>query len=134
MGDESRGEPVQPDDGGRDDFRAFLEAWTDGDSVRAWARKIGMDQSTLIRQLARRDPNVHVVVALCREYRIPLLEAFVAAGFITSAEATQAAAHGVLQGATDRQLVEEMLRRVEAREAGPDLTEPVSDDVVNGQV
>lgn len=113
-----------------DNFRAFMAKATGVESVRAWARKAGVEPTTLLRQMARGEIKPQTLVAICRAYGIPFLRAFVAAGYITQGEADNAGVHGALEDATDRQLVEEMLRRVERREAGPEITEPVGDDLL----
>lgn len=124
---------VHQGDASGKDFRAFLMEATGGDSARAWARVAGVEPSTLMRQMARGEIKAQTLVAICRGYGIPLLRAFVAAGYITQDEADSVGVRGSLADATDRQLVEEMLRRVERREAGPEITEPVGDDLVEGQ-
>lgn len=127
--DDTQGDDVV----GGDDFRAFMTDATGVDSIRAWARTAGVEPTTLTRQIARGEIKAQVLVALCRAYRIPFPDAFTAAGFISAEEARGAASSGALHDATDRQLVEEMLRRVERREAGPEITGPVPGDLVDGQ-
>lgn len=59
-----------------------------GDDQTAIARKTGVDQSSVSRwKTSGRPGNVDNVAKLARGYGHPVLEAFVAAGFLTSAEA-----------------------------------------------
>lgn len=111
-------------------FRAFLRSYLLDDSANEIARKLGMHQTTWSRQLQGSMP-IETVVKLCRKYRIPMLEAFVAAGFITQAEADVIGRQRGIEAATDRELAWEMLRRVAAGEASAQLTEPVAQDDVD---
>jgi len=112
-----------PQHGGVNTFEEYLSARV-GESLRAVERAIDFKPTTLGRHI-RESLRVETVVAICRAYRLDLAEAFVAAGFITEDEADRLGTARALAGATDRQLVEEMLRRVEAGEATAALTEPI---------
>ena len=114
-------------------FRQYIATIAATDSLRPVALKANMEPSTLGRQLDG-TLKVETVVAIARAYDAPLLHAFVAAGFISQDEANDAAALSTLTSASDRQLAEEILRRViEAEEMHPELTNPLtmheSDDV-----
>jgi hypothetical protein len=103
-------------------------------SLRSVALAAGMHPSTLIRQLSG-EVKVGTVVAICRAYGAPILPALVAAGFITADEANTATVDVALLEATDRQLAEEILRRViEAEGEHPELTAPIGDDQVDEAV
>lgn len=94
----------------------------------------GMHPSTLVRQLDG-EVKVGTVVAICRAYGAPILPALVAAGFITRDEANSATVEVALVEATDRQLAEEILRRViEAEGEHSELTEPLGDEQVTAAV
>jgi hypothetical protein len=103
-------------------FQDFLRPYLDGDNESAVARKLGMVATTYARQVEGNMP-VATVVKLCRKYSIPMLDAFVAAGFITSAEADVIGRSRGLRDATDHELALETLRRVEQGTASAALTE-----------
>ncbi|MBF4625506.1 hypothetical protein [Clavibacter sp. VKM Ac-2872] len=113
-----------------DTFETFLRSYTYGDSDRVMARKVGMTNTTLGRQLQSSVP-VTTVVRLCRVYGIPMLDAFVAAGYITEMEADVIGRQRGIRQASDRELAEEMLRRVGSGEASVALTEPVEQELVD---
>jgi hypothetical protein len=106
-------------------FDDYLKHLTDGASYRAIAERAQIEPSKLTRQL-KGELKVQTVVAVARAYGGSLLRAFVAAGFITEDEATSMAALSGIEKATDRELAEEILRRVRANEGEhPVLTEPI---------
>lgn len=53
---------------------------------------------------------MQTVVAICRHYQLPMLPAFVAAGYITTGEARAISSFDI-HALTDRELAEEILRR-----------------------
>jgi hypothetical protein len=111
-----------------EELKAHLAQQTHKASWRSIALRSGLEPSTFTRQLDG-EVKVQTVVSICRAYSLPLLPAFVAAGFITLPESEEMAGYSALLALSDRSLVEEMLRRViEAEESGesrPELTEPV---------
>jgi transcriptional regulator with XRE-family HTH domain len=111
-------------------FAAFLRPFLLGDSANEIARKLGMQQTTWSRQLQGNMP-IGTVVRLCRVYSIPMLDAFVAAGFITDTEAEVMGRSRGLRQATERELLAEMMRRVENGTATAALTEPVEQELVD---
>lgn len=111
-------------------LKAYLDRATGGKSLRSIAAEVGMEQSTLSRQLSG-EVKVQTVVEICRAFKLPMVEAFVAAGFITQDEAGSMEVESALRAATDRQLIMELLRRVDAKEAGPEITEPVDESVLD---
>jgi hypothetical protein len=110
-----------------EDFEAYLSRITNGASRRAVADAAGIEPSTLTRQLQRGRVPVETTVAICRAFHADLLEAFVEAGYITSLEATGLTGRGALDAATDLQLAEEILRRVQAA-SSTDLETPLDDE------
>lgn len=113
------------------ELRAHIAHITHNASNRSIARAAGIEPTTLNRQLDG-DVKVQTLVAICRAYRAPLLPAFLAAGYITTDEARAMGSISALAEATDRELVEEMLRRVVTAESEhPELTEPVSQDAID---
>lgn len=111
-------------------LKAYLDRATGGKSLRSIAAEVGMEQSTLSRQLSG-EVKVQTVVEICRAFKLPMVEAFVAAGFITQDEAGSMEVESALRAATDRQLIMELLRRVDAKEAGPEITEPLDESVLD---
>jgi hypothetical protein len=111
-------------------FEAFLRPFTDGDSGRDMARKTGIEQTKLRRNIKGRTP-VATVAQLCRSYSIPFLDAFVAAGFITEAEADVIGRSRGLRHATERELVTELMQRVKDGEASEVITEPVEQEIID---
>lgn len=106
----------------------FLESAT-GRAMSRMATDIGMVPSTLTRQFKAGTVPVVEIVKICREYGVDLLEAFVAAEFITQAEADSLSSKGALSGATDAELTGEILRRLESGSATTALTDPIGADV-----
>jgi len=94
-------------------------------SRRAIADAAGLDPSTLTRQLSRGRVPVQTVVAVCRAYDADLVEGFLAAGYVSAAEAERMSSGGSLESATDEQLVGEILRRRRNGSASAALTEPL---------
>ena len=111
-------------------LEAFLRPFLTGDSANEVARKLGMQHTTWSRQLRGTMP-IGTVVRLCRVYSIPFLDAFVAAGYITDTEAEVIGRSRGLRHATERELLAEMMRRVEDGTATAALTEPVAQDVID---
>ena len=111
----------------------FLESTT-GRAMSRMATDIGMVPSTLTRQFKAGTVPVIEIVKICREYGVDLLDAFVAADFITRAEADSLCSKGALSGATDAELTSEILRRLEVGSATRVLTDQIGDDAdgVNG--
>lgn len=92
--------------------------------MRAIAQRIGMEPSTLNRQ-ARSEIPVQTLMTICRAYKLPLLDMFVAVGYVTPEEAEQALIENGLAQASDAQLMHETLRRVHVGEAGKFITRPL---------
>lgn len=103
----------------------FLERATNKASRRAIADAAGLDASTFTRQLARGRVPVQTVVAVCRAYGADFVEGFRAAGYVTADEASRMTSGGALRAATDEQLVQEILRRLQQGSASGALTDPI---------
>lgn len=103
-------------------FTDHILAATREPSVRAVARRTGIEPSTLSRQLKGAAP-VSTVVAICRAYRLPFLDTFAAAGFITASEASAAfteVPEATLRAVPQIRLASELLRRAETRDGSGD--------------
>lgn len=100
-----------------------LVAATGARSMRAIARAIGMEPSTLTRQT--KNLPVQTVVAICRAYGLPVVPMFVKVGYITVEEAASGMLEQALANATDTELMAETLRRVQAGKASKIITGPI---------
>ncbi|WP_104333782.1 hypothetical protein [Rathayibacter sp. AY2B5] len=117
-----------------DALREHIEQISGTKSLRSVALAAGITPSTLVRQLDG-EMKAATVVAICRAYGAPILPAFVAAGYISPDEARASISEAALRSATDRQLAEEILRRViEAEGEHPELTDPISDEQTTAAV
>ncbi|WP_043993638.1 hypothetical protein [Leifsonia xyli] len=106
-------------------FDEYLKRLTNNASYRTIAQRAQIEPSTLTRQL-KGELKVQAVVSITRAYGGSLLQAFVAAGFITADEASNMATLAGIEKASDRELAEEILRRVRAAEHNhPNLTGPI---------
>lgn len=100
----------------------FLRA-TGARSVRAIAMKAGLEPSTLNRQLTGSNTlAVETVVTICRAFDLDFADAFVAAGYITEAEADRLGARVALSEFSDLELAREIVVRIENATASEDLT------------
>jgi transcriptional regulator with XRE-family HTH domain len=69
-------------------WREFLGKATQGDDQSVIAKRTAVDQSTVSRWVTTGRPGkVENVVKLARAYNVPVLQAFLAAGFLTEEEA-----------------------------------------------
>lgn len=110
-----------------ENLREYFLGITGARSERAMAARAGIDQSTLNRQL-KGGVTVETVVSICRAYELPLAPVFVHVGFLTQDEADRFSDAFQLARFTDLELAREIVRRLEAGEAGPELTEPIDSD------
>lgn len=97
----------------------WLEART-GVSRRQMALKLGHTPSTFYRNVE----TAEVVIAVCRAYNVNPIEGLVAAGLLDQAEVLEAASTASLSGVPEKELLQEVLRRVEKREAS-ELNKPI---------
>lgn len=115
----------------------YFAALTGNASFRQMGQHSGINHSTIRRQLkGEGDATAALVAELTRSYGGNVLEAFVAAGFITKEEAGSPNLAEALRGASDMELAQEIVRRAASGVAGPELTEPIDlehhDNVVVG--
>lgn len=83
------------------------------ESPKAMATKTGIDGPNFSKWKAGQIPGPQVVAAFARAYDVPVLEAFVAAGFLTAEEARQRpAAQPSWDGIPDAELVRIISRRL----------------------
>lgn len=107
-----------------DDLNEIMKAATGERSVRAIALRVGMEPSTLTRQL-RADLPVQTAVAIARAYGVPVVPLFVEVGYITGDEAREGVLAMALEQASDAELMTETLRRVQAGKASRVITAPI---------
>lgn len=107
--------------------KALTTDWLDQvigtDSNRAAAEKAGIEQSSLLNRRKRCGVTAEDVIAIARAYNRPVVEALVATGFLTSNEAFDSNMRSTLAEASDANLANEILRRLQNGQAGPVLTE-----------
>lgn len=82
------------------------------DSIREVARRVGMNQGTLNRQINLDQLTFETVRDVCRAYERPLIPALIATGHITHEDAGIDRAEAALQSASEQQLVDEVGRRL----------------------
>lgn len=90
----------------------WFEALSNGDAINAAAKKAGVDQATLNRQLAKGVLSPAMTVALARAYQVDVLDALVTQGLITDDDI---AAHGIrvsLADASDAELARAISERL----------------------
>lgn len=91
------------------------------------ARAAGVDGSTVSRWKSGLAPKPENVAAFARSYRRPVLEAFVAAGYLTPEEANeQPTARPSLTDLSSDELIHEIARRLKAGEQGERDTSPMN--------
>lgn len=108
------------------DTGTWLEAKA-GATRRQMALKLGQTPSTFYRNIQ----TAEVIIAVCRAYDINPIEGLIQAGHLEQQEVNQAAASLALSEVSERALLEEVLHRVEAREAS-ELTEPIELNATRG--
>jgi hypothetical protein len=120
---------MHQDDDVNDTLKDQLLALLGEKSLRAVAINAGIEPSKLHRQL-QSGVKIESIVQICRAYKVPMLPVFVLAGFITEDEANTIQVDAALAMASERQLVEETLRRVMNGSATAELTGPVAPEAI----
>ncbi|GGH33930.1 hypothetical protein [Microbacterium album] len=101
------------------------------DSIREVARRVGMNQGTLNRQINLDQLSFETVRAVCREYELPVIPALVSTGHLSREDAGIDAAATALRSATDEQIVEEVARRLRVSSMDTAYDVPVSEVLGN---
>lgn len=100
------------------DIGTWLDHLIGDDSRRNAAKKIGLDNSTISRQLSRHHTlSPEVVIALCRAYDYPPVDGLVETGHLKDHEVKGVGVKAALKYATNKDLHDEMIDRVD-----PDAT------------
>ncbi|MDR6867866.1 transcriptional regulator with XRE-family HTH domain [Microbacterium resistens] len=116
-------------------LHSWLRATCGGDSYREIARRAGLSDSIISRQIRDLGSlSFEVVVAIAREYGAPVLPALVANGLVTATEATLPSIEATLRGATEQQLVLEIARRLDIPGAHDLFDRPMSEAVEEATV
>lgn len=106
----------------------WIEKIAGTDVRRRIAAHVGMEQSTLNRQMASGEPAPETVVRIARAYGASPVEGLTILGLINESEVQRAAAMAALESASDQDIVAEVLRRLESTQQDhPEFTEPVSE-------
>lgn len=115
------------DGGMRKTIQEFLAAASHDASFREMGRITGINHSTIRRQLTGEgELTAPVVVEIARAYEADVIEALIAAGFISFNDANKYAVGASLKSASDKELAQEILRRAMTGEATETLTAPMS--------
>lgn len=95
------------------------EAWLDeligDDSRREAGQKSGIDHTTISKQLKGKGLDPMIVVALCRAYGRHPVDGLVETGFLDSADILDAGIPHALAHATNQQLLDEIMKRVDPK-------------------
>lgn len=106
-------------------IRQWVDRVSGGASLRAIARAIDAKHPTLSRQLSESALEPRYAVAIARAYNEDPLEALVICGLITREEIRRGQHTLELSKASDRDIANEILRRLEER--GTENLEPVDE-------
>lgn len=99
----------------RMDHKEWLDQLIGSDSFRTAAAKIGVDQSTLSRQLTRRGTlSPENVIALARAYGRRAGDELVVTGYLTTEDIEGVGVDRALRAATNKQLLDEVEQRMDA--------------------
>lgn len=103
-------------------WSSYLQEHTQGEVGRVTADKLGVTESNVSRwRRGGQTPDARHVVNFARVYGRPVLEALVAAEFLTEAEAkVRPSAAPSLNSLTDEELVQELLARLRRGGGGDD--------------
>lgn len=94
-------------------LKEYLDQFTENASYREIARELGMNPTTLTKHLQKTPADPMTLIAVARHYNIPVLQALVQAGILSSGEASAAVVKPLAEY-SDKAFLEEILRRVEA--------------------
>lgn len=97
-------------------------------SVNEAAKRVGLIQSTLSRQIKSDTLAPENAVVIARAYKQSPVTALVAIGLISEREVKEAAGTAGIRDITDEALVSEVLRRIQTGDSHPALTEPATPD------
>lgn len=113
------------------ELESYVLSATKERSIRAIAAAVGMTHTTLANHLRADVPDIETVLKVARHYGLEFVPLFLAAGYITPAEAEQFRGPVRLSDLSDLELSKEMLRRVAMGSASSDITEPPAEQVID---
>lgn len=99
------------------------------DTVNMVATRANISQTTLSRQVKSSNLSPEVVVAIADAYKVDVIEALLIHGFITEEHLRRHVAASALNLATDREVAEEVARRLVDAEAHVIFDQPVDGHV-----
>ena len=103
----------------------WYTATTGNDTVNAVATKANVNQPTLARQLKQGRIGHRLIVAIARAYDADPIDGLVASGLITAEDLRKRGVRAMITDLTDRELTDEVWRRLVAGTAGPEFTDPL---------
>lgn len=92
-------------------FSEWLKALAGDDTQKVIAKKAGLVESTLSRQLSRGTFRPEMVIALCRGYDRSPVTGLIETGYLQEWETEDVGIPYALQKATNKQILDEILRR-----------------------
>lgn len=95
------------------------------DTVNAVADKSGIVQSTLLRQLKRGHLGIVEIIKIARAYSVNPFDLLIESGQLTEDDLRAWSATHTLKSFTDREIADEVWRRMVEGKAGHEITEPV---------
>lgn len=95
-----------------ENLQEWVKRLIGNDSINAAAKKSGINQSTLNRQVTSGKISVETIIALAGGYGISRCRALVETGFITNSDIAQAQAKQALAKASDEEIARELSRRM----------------------
>ncbi len=114
---------------------AWLKATCGDDSYREIARRAGLSDSIISRQMREQGAlSFEVAAGIAREYGASVLGAMLANGILSPEEAGAETVEAVLNAATDEQLVLEIARRLDVPNANPLFDAPITRAVDDAKV
>lgn len=95
------------------DINQWFETITGGSSQRAAARKIGLQQSKLSRQLSGGHLAPEIIRDLARAFKRPVVDELIATGFLAPSDTEIIGVEQALALATNSQILREISQRVD---------------------
>lgn len=106
---------------GMETVNSWIRRTTEGHSIRAVALKIGVAQPTLSRQMSEHKVTPETVVAIARAYNANPLEGLEAQGLLNADDLAQYRVAPAWHKVSDRELLDEIERRLTSGAAGKEL-------------
>lgn len=104
------------------------------DSIREVARRSGLNQATLNRQINLDMLTFDAIRDIARAYSRSLLADLVRTGFLAPSDVSEDGIESALHAATDEQLVLEVARRLDVSDFGTIYDKPISRAVADATI